>query len=169
MSIAMRRILLLASALLIPSTALATPWFDQSWAEQLVATEFPDYWAYLERVKANGNMDLYINDLRQGRNMALNKGARPELVEAWETRFYALESYRDLLRTWRNDPATHSDTTRMQMISAAEDFHLANLELFDAQLVFAEARVDHLGMQIADHELNFDHYALETVERAIGD
>lgn len=165
----MRRLLILAFALLLPSAALATPWFDQAWAEQLVATEFPDYWSYLERVKANGNMELYINDLRQGRNMALNKDARPELVEAWETRFYALEAYRDLLRSWRDAPDTRSDTMRLKMISAAEDFHLANLELFDAQLVFAEARVDHLGMQIADHELNFDHYALETVERAIGD
>ncbi len=165
----MRRILILAFALLLPSSALATPWFDQAWAEQLVAAEFPDYWAYLLRVKEKGNDELYINDLRQGRNMAIVKDNQPELVEAWENRFYALETYRDLLREWQADPDARGDALRLRMISAAQDFHLANLEFFDAQLVFAEARVDQLGMQIADHELNFDSYALETVERAIGE
>jgi hypothetical protein len=164
----MRRLLLLAFALLLPSTAMATPWFDQAWAEQLVAEAFPDYWEHIREIEANGNRELYIDRLHQGRVMAMSREHSPELVEAWENRFYAVEVYRDLLRQWKADPQARTDALRRKMIAAAEDFHLATLELFDAQLANAEARGEQLQLQIADYEVNFDIYALETVDKALG-
>ncbi len=163
----MRTILLLALAFLLPSTAMAVPWFDQAWAERLVALEFPDYWDWLQEVR-EADQERYLNLLHQGRNMALNRDTWPELTEAWETRFYALQSYRALERNWREDSDDRGDEMRLLLIGAAEDIHLANLELFDAKLVFSQARGEQLELQIADHEVNFDVYALDTVERSIG-
>jgi hypothetical protein len=153
--------------LLLPTSAMAIPWFDQAWAEELVARSFPEYWAWIERVEAKDH-DRYINLLQQGRSMAMNREVHPELVEAWETRFYALMAYQEQVEAWRVSPDQHDDAMRQQLIAAAEDLHLANLELFDAQLATTVARAEVLELRIADHELNFDIFAIETVERAIG-
>lgn len=163
----MRNALLAAILLLTPSTALAIPWFDQGWAEQLVAREFPDYWEWIRTVEPK-DQDRYWALLQQGRSMAMARDVHPELVEAWETRNVALLAYQDLVKAWRASPDHQTDALRQQMIAAAEDLHLANLELFDAQLATTQARATQLELQIADHELNFDLFAIETVERVTG-
>lgn len=161
------RSLLLIIALLLPAPALAVPWFDQAWTEQLVAAEYPDYWAWIQQVRER-NQGRYEQLLMQGRNMVLHRDRWPELVEAWEGHFHATDHYRGLVRTWNSGPEAQTDALRLQLISAAEDVHLATLELFDAKLYFNQAQAQQLKLKIADHELNFDVHAQETVERSVG-
>lgn len=99
--------------------------------------------------------------------MAIQKDWYPELVEAWENRFRALIAYRDLTRAWQAHPERRGEPARLALIAAAEDLHLAYLELLDAQLVVGEARCEQLELQIADREENYEAYALETVEGSI--
>jgi len=163
----MRSALIIAFAFLLPSTAMAIPWFDQDWAEQIVAEEFPDYWAWLQQVKPR-NQERYEAQLVQGRTMAVTQDTQPELVDAWLTHFYALDHYRDLVKTWNTGDEAQTDALRLQLISAAEDVHLAVLELFEARQYFNQAHADRLELKVADYELNFDVYAMETVERTVG-
>ncbi len=163
----MRRIVLVALLMLLPSAALAVPWFDQGWAEQLVAKEFPDYWTWINEVKTRDDQ-RYLDLLHQGRAMALQREIIPEVVEAWETRFHAQQHYRDTLAQWAAAPDNQTDTMRLALVSAAEDVHLANLELYDARLAWNEATIARLQLMIAEHELNYDIMAIESVERAIG-
>ncbi|MFH1466876.1 MAG: hypothetical protein ABIO70_21005 [Pseudomonadota bacterium] len=164
----MHRALLLILVLLLPSPALATPWFDQLWAERLVARSFPDYWAWIVEIR-KADRDRYIDLLQQGRSMAMSREAHPELVEAWEANFHALQAYRDLARTWHSGPARQTDELRLALISAAEEVHLATLDLMDAQLAVSEARTEQLQLQIEDRSLNYEAYALETVGRTTGE
>ncbi len=165
----MRRVVFLAFALLLPSSALAapTPWFDQAWAEELVSLEFPAYWEWMQQVRAS-DQDRYLDLLHQARGMALNSSAWPELREAWENRWHALREYQRLVGRWREEPASRGDAARQAIGAAAEDLHLANLELFDVRLAIHQAHAARLELQIEDHEQNYDVFALETVERAIG-
>ena len=163
----MRRFVLAALLLLFPSIAMAVPWFDQGWAERLVAAEFPEYWDWICNVR-DKDEQRYLNLLHQGRAMALQREQVPELVEAWETRFLAQHHYRSLIKQWNADEAEQTDAMRLQLISAAEDLHLAALELYDARVVWSEARIAQLELRIADTETNYDLMALELVEKAIG-
>ncbi len=163
----MRSVVLLALTLLLPSSALAQPWYDQAWAEELVSNEFPDYWTWINEVRETSG-ERYIDLLHQGQAMALNRKTWPELVEAWENRFHAMQHYRELVQLWKASPESQGDEIRLRMISAAEDIHLSNLEFFDARLAVIEAQGQQLQLKIADHEVNFDLHALETVERSIG-
>jgi hypothetical protein len=164
----MRTTVGLALALLLPSQALATPWFDQRWAERLVARSFPDYWAWIATVRRT-DRDRYIDLLQQGRSMAMAQDAHPELVEAWETQFYALQAYSALARTWHAGPDTQTDALRQSMIAAAEEVHLATLDLLDARLAVSEAQSEQLQLQIEDRTLHYEAYALETVRETTGD
>ncbi len=163
----MRPVLFLLAALAFPSSALAVPYFDQAWAEQLVAAEYPAYFAWIQEVRER-NPDRYEPLLIQGRMMALNQQQWPELVEAWENHFFAMDHYRGLVGVWTSGPDAQTDALRTELISAAEDIHLATIELFDARLYLNEAQAEQLRFKIADHELNFDVYALDTVERTVG-
>jgi len=163
----MRSALIIAFAFLLPSTAMAIPWFDQDWAEQLVAKEFPDYWSWLQQVQPR-DQERYEALLIRGRTMAMQQHAQPELVDAWQTHFYALDHYRDLANAYNADSGSQTDALRLQLISAAEDVHLATMELFEARLYLNQAQADQLELKVADHELNFDVYAMETVERTVG-
>ena len=156
-----------ALLLLFPSVAMAVPWFDQGWAEQLVAAGFPAYWDWICNVR-DKDEQRYLNLLHQGRAMALQREQVPELVEAWETRFLAQHHYRSLVTVWNADETNQTDAMRLQLISAAENLHLAALELYDARVVWSEARIAQLELRIADTETNYDLMARELVEKAIG-
>ncbi len=163
----MRKLLIAALALCIPSTAMAIPWFDRVWAEQLVAKEFPAYWDWLKTVKER-DQEKYETQLIRARMMAMQQDTQPELVDAWLTHFHAMEHYRDLVASWNTDASNQTDALQLQLISAAEDIHLASLELFEARMFLNEAQAEQLRLKVADHELNFDVYAMETVERSVG-
>jgi hypothetical protein len=164
----MRLTVLLALAMLLPSPALATPWFDQRWAERLVARSFPDYWDWISGVKKT-DRDRYIELLQQGRSMAMARDAHPDLVEAWQAQFWALQAYSALARAWHASPDAQTDAQRSSLIAAAEEVHLATLDLLDARLAVAEAQREQLELQIEDRVLNYEEYALETVRLTTGD
>ncbi len=163
----MRNAILVAIALAIPATASAFPLFDKAWTERLVKRELPDYYAWLETIE-DRDEERYERLLLGARTKIMTREAQPELYEAWLNHFYAGEHYRSLMQTWRADPANQTDEHRLELISAAEDLHMAVIELWDARLYSLEAQAEQTRLRIADHEINYDVYALETVDRSVG-
>jgi len=161
------RLLTLAVLLLVPEFANASPWFDQSQAEQMVAQAMPEYYTHLNDV-AKANPDKYQDKLHQALVMVVNADVYPELVSLWNRKWQTEARFQKLVTEWKDvkSPADR-DAIRAEMLAVAEQMQALSLEIFQFKLDRSQERVDRLHLQIADLDMNEDMLALEKVMNAL--
>ena len=165
----MRRLLFaLVGSAFFASSALATPWFDQGWAEDLVAWEMPGYWVWINEIRER-NEERYLNMLLEGRMVVLHGQDNPDLRAAWEDRWDSQMLFERLRRQWSADPDSRSDELRFQVLDAAEEYHLAKLALFEVRREVMQRQLDILERQIVDQETNLESHIQDDAMSALGE